>query len=196
MKLKLFLISIFVLIGLVAYEKYSELSTNSKLYLDTSTQGLSTTTNWKNYLNEENGFTFKYPEDFNLEVQKYDDNGSFLIILDNESISLPKINNHNRIGKINIQVSRLGINSSYYSSDKYLSLPTTKITVDQIDSKKSEEITDSDDPRAGMQDVHYLSNSFIKDSYGYLFTVQDKNINFESSKNIYEQILSTFKFTN
>ncbi len=196
MKLKLFLLSILAIIFFVAYQKYLELSTNSNLYPGSTSQIASTTTNWKNYLNEENGFTFKYPEDFYLEVLKYDDNSSFIIFLDKEPISLATTNSHNRIGRINIQVARLGMNDSYCSSEKYLSLPTEKITLDQLDSKISEEITTATDSRTSMRDVHYFSNTFIKDGYRYIFSIQDKNLTFEASKNIYDQILASFKFTN
>lgn len=189
-KVIIIIISILALFSLVAYKSYTETLILHEPIPFSTTIPL----NWKNYINESYGFTFNYPDTYDVLTKNFDNNDSVVIYLNPTKIAFPSFNYHGRISQILIQVSPIGLSDIYYSSDVYQARPTANIGQANITAKISEEITGKEDTRTDMKDVHYLSYSFVKDSNAYTISFQESNELYESQKQIFDQILSTFNF--
>jgi hypothetical protein len=162
----------------------------------TITPASNLTTNWKIYTDDEFDFSFRYPSAWFLEVQSYDDNESKVFFIDASPINIPTSNEHRRIGLVNIQVHHS--NPDYIKKNRALFTKGQPVAIgeERISAYRIEEITAADDLRTGMQDIHYNGVSFIQQNeYIYTLSIQAKNTEYEEYKAIFDQILSTFKFT-
>ncbi len=143
-----------------------------------------TTADWQTYRNEEYGFEFKYPNDW--QSTEFLDLGwtEFGVSFDPNKINLGS----EYLGKVMFQVQKNPPNLSDYNNGDYL------VEDILISDKKAVKVTPRKAPKQDFRDPYTTIFVFSELDDGQPFMLALDNSLIESDKKIFEQILSTFKF--
>ncbi len=141
---------------------------------------LDSTADWKTYTDDKRGFLLKYPTDFIISECK---NGFHLFELSSKFKS-SEFCETPPIGAISLDYSKSQLTTGFEKSEEY-KVTETSITIDGIKAQKQvvEKLKDAPGPDYA---VYVL---FSNKDYFYNITLRD-----QYAEDIYNQILSTFKF--
>ncbi len=146
----------------------------------TPTTGLDETANWEVYINQEIGFSLRYPSNMTVSECK---NG-FHMFTKSSNMQSAEYCETPPYGIISLVYSTTEISPGYEQSTDF-KVTTIPYNIGGVAGRKQvvDKIRESPGPDYS---VHVIFN---KNKYYYTFTVSDKNY-----EDVFDQILSTFKF--